>query len=191
MSAIKLGIPQPILFQWRIAGVSCPRGLGFADVRDAGVWSCAVEPDSLDAGAEVVFAEFVVFGAGDDLGHVGVLHWEDYVGVGGLGASGLSFWVGHERSCVVDVWRKSQLRWGEKNNQERIVRKGGKGVGSHVWWLHSCAAARCLLESASTTSVTYSPRNPPENRATTLILSRGQGIRVITAIKNFKTNFNK
>lgn len=88
-------------------------------MRNAGVWSCAVEPDSLYAGAEVIFAEFIVLCAVDYLGHVGVLYWEDYVGVGGLGASGLSFWVGHERSCVVDVWRKSKLRWGR-----RISRKG-------------------------------------------------------------------
>lgn len=84
MSTVKLGIPQPILFQWRITGVPCPRGLGFADMRDTGVRSSAVEPDFLYAGAEVVFAEFVGFAAGDDLGHVGVLHWEDHVGVDGL-----------------------------------------------------------------------------------------------------------
>ena len=94
ISVIELGIPQPILFQWRIAGIPCPRGLGFADMRDAGVWCSAVEPDSLYAGAEVVFAELVVLAAGDDLGHVGVLHWEDYIGVGGLQAC-----AGHGRRC--------------------------------------------------------------------------------------------
>ena len=84
MSTVKLGIPQPILFQLRITGVPCPRGLGFAGMRDTGVRVSAVEPDPLYVGAEVVFAEFVGFAAGDDLGHVGVLHWEDYVGIDGL-----------------------------------------------------------------------------------------------------------
>lgn len=46
MSTVKLGIPQPVLFYWRITGIPRPGRLCFADMRNAGVRSGPVEPDT-------------------------------------------------------------------------------------------------------------------------------------------------
>lgn len=71
-------------------------------MRDARVRCGPVEPDSLHGGLEAVFAEFVVLLAVDDLGHVGVLHWEDYVGGRGRGVLfGPHSRAGHEGELIL------------------------------------------------------------------------------------------
>lgn len=57
-------------------------------MRDAGMWSSAVEPDSLHGGSDTIFSELVVFDTVDYLCHVWVLHGENDIGGSGAWASG-------------------------------------------------------------------------------------------------------
>ena len=91
-----------------------PGGQCFADMRDAGVWSSPIEPDSLHTGSETVFPKFVVLSSINDLGHVGVLHWKDDVAVGR--ASGPKLRAGHEGNCAGEQMK--QVRQEERGKRD-------------------------------------------------------------------------
>ena len=71
---VEFGITQPIFFQWSITGIPRPGGQCFTNMRDAGVRSSPIEPDSFHTGSEAIFSKLVILSPIDDLSHVGILY---------------------------------------------------------------------------------------------------------------------